>query len=87
MLGVERGTVRGEGWEMDHIRFGAGGRVLVILPGLGDGLRTVRETALPLAAALPGVRQGAEGLSVQQEAGAGARGPPSAGWRRTRRRP
>lgn len=74
MLGVERGTVRGEGWEMDHIRFGAGGRVLVILPGLGDGLRTVRETALPLAAALPGVRQGAEGLSVQQEAGAGARG-------------
>lgn len=28
-----------------------GGRVLVILPGLGDGLRTVRETALPLAAA------------------------------------
>lgn len=51
MLGVERGTVRGEGWEMDHIRFGAGGRVLVILPGLGDGLRTVRETALPLAAA------------------------------------
>ena len=51
MLGVERGTVRGEGWEMDHIRFGAGGRVLVIRPGLGDGLRTVRETALPLAAA------------------------------------
>lgn len=51
MLGVERGTVRGEGWEMDHIRFGAGGRVLVILPGLGDSLRTVRETALPLAAA------------------------------------
>ena len=36
---------------MDHIRFGAGGRVLVILPGLGDGLRTVRETALPPEAA------------------------------------
>lgn len=86
MLGVERGTVRGEGWEMDHIRFGAGGRVLVILPGLGDSLRTVRETALPLGGSLPGVRQGAEGLSVQQEAGAGA-GATIRGWRRTRRRP
>ena len=62
MLGVERGTVRGEGWEMDHIRFGAGGRVLVILPGLGDGLRTVRETALPLARELSGAGEAEEAL-------------------------
>ena len=35
---------------MDYIRFGNGERVLVMLPGLGDGLRTVKGTALPMAA-------------------------------------
>ena len=34
---------------MDYIRFGNGKRTLVILPGLGDGLRTVKGTALPMA--------------------------------------
>ena len=34
---------------MDYIRFGAGNRILVILPGLGDGLRSVKGTALPMA--------------------------------------
>ena len=33
----------------DYIRFGTGLRTLVILPGLGDGLKTVRGTALPMA--------------------------------------
>ena len=33
----------------DYIRFGTGCRNLVILPGLGDGLQTVRGTALPMA--------------------------------------
>ena len=33
----------------DYIRFGRGKRNLIILPGLGDGLRTVRGTALPMA--------------------------------------
>ena len=33
----------------DYIRFGNSPRTLVILPGLGDGLRTVRGTALPMA--------------------------------------
>ena len=33
----------------DYIRFGTGKQVLVILPGLGDGLRTVKGTALPMA--------------------------------------
>ena len=84
MLGVERGTVRGEGWEMDHIRFGAGGRVLVILPGLGDGLRTVQETALPLAAAC---REYGRERKVYLFSRGWSPGPPSAGWRRTRRRP
>ena len=35
--------------DTDYIRFGTGPRTLVILPGLGDGLKTVRGTALPMA--------------------------------------
>ena len=35
---------------IDYIRFGKGERVLVMLPGLGDGLRTVKGTAVPMAA-------------------------------------
>ena len=34
---------------MDYIRFGTGDRILIILPGLGDGLKTVKGTALPMA--------------------------------------
>jgi len=34
---------------MDYIRFGTGTKKLVILPGLGDGLKTVKGTALPMA--------------------------------------
>ena len=34
---------------MDYIRFGTGQRMLVMLPGLGDGLRSVKGTALPMA--------------------------------------
>ena len=34
---------------MNYIRFGTGERILVMLPGLGDGLRSVRGTALPMA--------------------------------------
>ena len=37
--------------DTDYVRFGNGEKILVILPGLGDGLRTVKGTALPLAAA------------------------------------
>ena len=33
----------------DYIRFGTGSRNLIILPGLGDGLQTVKGTALPMA--------------------------------------
>ena len=33
----------------EYIRFGMGQRVLVMLPGLGDGLKTVGGTALPMA--------------------------------------
>ena len=33
----------------EYIRFGTGQRVLIMLPGLGDGLKTVGGTALPMA--------------------------------------
>ena len=35
--------------ELDYIRFGSGPRTLVMLPGVGDGLKTVRGMALPFA--------------------------------------
>jgi len=35
--------------EMDYIRFGTGEKTLIMLPGLGDGLKTVKGTAFPLA--------------------------------------
>lgn len=34
---------------MEYIRFGSGKKTLIMLPGLGDGLRTVKGTALPMA--------------------------------------
>ncbi len=34
---------------MDYIRFGTGPKALIMLPGLGDGLRSVKGTALPMA--------------------------------------
>lgn len=37
------------GTTMDYIRFGSGKRNLIMLPGLGDGLQTVKGTALPMA--------------------------------------
>ncbi|MBQ9083519.1 MAG: alpha/beta fold hydrolase [Clostridia bacterium] len=46
---AKNGTVKMENGTMDYIRFGSGPRTLVILPGLGDGLRTVKGTALPMA--------------------------------------
>ena len=50
MIGNARnGSLDLNGARMDYIRFGTGPRALVILPGLGDGLRTVKGTALPMA--------------------------------------
>ena len=48
-MNAKNAVLRVNGWTMDHIRFGKGGKTLVILPGLGDGLRTVKGTALPMA--------------------------------------
>ena len=46
---IQNGRLTLSGGQMDYIRFGSGERVLVMLPGLGDGLRTVKGTALPMA--------------------------------------
>ena len=46
---AKNGTLSIGDTTMDYIRFGTGKRILVILPGLGDGLRTVKGTALPMA--------------------------------------
>ncbi len=46
---AKNGHLEIPGGEMDYIRFGSGKRMLVMLPGLGDGLRTVKGMALPLA--------------------------------------
>ena len=42
---AQNGTAAGA----DYIRFGTGTKNLVMLPGLGDGLRTTKGTALPMA--------------------------------------
>jgi len=36
--------------DMDYVRFGSGEKILVMLPGLGDGLATVKGTAVPMSA-------------------------------------
>ncbi|MGM9549200.1 MAG: alpha/beta fold hydrolase [Faecousia sp.] len=45
----KNGTIPMGDTTMDYIRFGSSGKTLVMLPGLGDGLRTVQGTALPMA--------------------------------------
>lgn len=44
------GTLILDNAKMEYIRFGSGKRVLVMLPGLGDSLRSMRGLALPVAA-------------------------------------
>ena len=46
---AKNGTVKLSGGEMEYIRFGSGNRNLVMLPGLGDSLRSLKGTALPVA--------------------------------------
>ena len=46
---VKNGRVSVEGGSLDYIRFGTGKKNLLMLPGLGDGLKTVQGTALPMA--------------------------------------
>ncbi|MCR5576595.1 MAG: alpha/beta hydrolase [Oscillospiraceae bacterium] len=49
MRNVKNGGLCLGGDTMDYIRFGSGTRTLVILPGVGDGLKTVKGTAAAFA--------------------------------------
>ncbi|MBQ4157361.1 MAG: alpha/beta hydrolase [Clostridia bacterium] len=49
MFGIKNGVIALEGDTMDYIRFGRGRKSLVMLPGLGDGLVTVKGKALAMA--------------------------------------
>ena len=46
---AKNGVVTLDTAQMEYVRFGTGPKHLVMLPGLGDGLRTVKGTALPMA--------------------------------------
>lgn len=46
---AKEGTVTVDNSPMEYIRFGTGERMLVMLPGLGDSLRSMKGLALPIA--------------------------------------
>ena len=49
LYNAKNGILKIGSGEMNYIRFGTGERILVMLPGLEDGLHSVRGTALPMA--------------------------------------
>ena len=46
---AKNGTLRLKDGSMDYIRFGSGAQTLILLPGLGDSLRSIKGAALPMA--------------------------------------
>lgn len=48
-MGPKNGRVRFPDGTMDYLRFGRGEKTLIMLPGLGDGLRSSYGLALPMA--------------------------------------
>ena len=49
MRQAKNGILQLPGGTLDYIRFGRGQKTLVMLPGVGDGLKTVKGMALPFA--------------------------------------
>ena len=49
MLKAVNGQIYLDDDTMDYIRFGSGSRIMILIPGVGDGLKTVRGMALPFA--------------------------------------
>ena len=49
LYNAQNGSLTLDGTTMDYIRFGTGSQILVMLPGLGDSLRTTKGTALPVS--------------------------------------
>lgn len=47
---AKNGVLEIDGTTLEYIRFGTGKEVMIMLPGLGDGLRTMKGTAMPMAA-------------------------------------
>lgn len=48
-INAKNGTIQFADDTMHYIRFGSGSKKLIMLPGLGDGLTTVKGTVLPMA--------------------------------------
>ena len=48
-ISAKNGTLSIKGDTMHYVRFGRGSKTLIMLPGLGDGLTTVKGAALPMA--------------------------------------
>ena len=46
---AKNGRVKFPDASMDYLRFGTGKQILIMLPGLGDGLRSIYGMALPMA--------------------------------------
>ena len=49
MLRAQNGVLNLPTGTVDYIRFGSGRKPLILLPGVGDGLKTVKGMALPFA--------------------------------------
>ncbi|MFT8579373.1 MAG: alpha/beta hydrolase, partial [Liquorilactobacillus satsumensis] len=49
IFNIQEETIKVDAMEMDYIVFGNGTKPLVVLPGLGDGLKTVKGQSIPLA--------------------------------------
>ena len=47
-MAAKNGVIPVGNSSMEYIRFGTGAKTLILLPGLGDGLRTMKGTALPM---------------------------------------
>ena len=49
MFNASNGQINTNGEQTDFISFGKGDKNLIIIPGVGDGLKTVKGMALPFA--------------------------------------
>ena len=49
MYSAKNATLSRNGKTLDYVTFGTGKRPLIIIPGLGDGLQTVKGMAMPLS--------------------------------------
>lgn len=51
LYNAQNGTLKLENSEMNYVCYGTGDKILIMLPGLGDALRSIKGTALPFAMA------------------------------------